>query len=412
VADPANSPAGQARAENWRYTIEHEDGRLLRGEVVGRSEAEARLKLRALGGTPLEMTRAAPGGGLFSTKRTHLVSSEVLDFTRGIAELIDAGIPLRDALASLAQREKRPALRAALVRIEDQVRNGEAFSRALKSDSAQFPRLLIALARAGEASGLLAKNLMELAGQMEDERSLRQDLVGQMIYPMALVVLISLTLVFLSYFVLPQFETIFLDSGVAPPPETAFVLGVGAFLRVYAVWIPALVIALAIAAQLLARQFAAGLDRLLQALPLLGGTIRTLEAARYCRTLGLLLSSGQPLSRAEAVARSAIGSVSLHARYAIAGDAIREGESLSVSLGRQRVLPAQALRFIELGEKTGRLDAMLTRAARLHDREVRNMLKRSVELIGPVMIAILGLCVGGVIAAVMSGVLSLNEVVY
>lgn len=412
MADPASHQSGPARPENWRYTIEHEDGRLLRGEVVGRTEAEARLKLRALGGTPLEMTRATPGGGLFSARRTHLVPSEILDFTRGIAELIDAGIPLRDALASLAQREKRPALRAALVRIEDQVRNGEAFSRALESDSAQLPRLLIALTRAGEASGLLAKNLMELAAQMEDERSLRQDLIGQMIYPMALVVLISLTLVFLSFFVLPQFETIFLDAGVAPPPETAFVLAVGGFLRVYAVWIPAVMIALAIGAQLLARQFAAGLDRVLQALPVLGGTIRTLEAARYCRTLGLLLSSGQPLSRAEAVARSAIGSVSLQARYAIAGDAIREGESLSVALGRQQVLPAQALRFIELGEKTGRLDAMLTRAAQLHDREVRNMLKRSVELIGPVMIAILGLCVGGVIAAVMSGVLSLNEVVY
>ncbi len=140
--------------------------------------------------------------------------------------------------------------------------------------------------------------------------------------------------------------------------------------------------------------------------------MRTLEAARYCRTLGLLLTSGQPLSRAESVARSALGSSELRARYARAGDAVRAGESLSAALGRENVLPAQALRFIELGERTGRLDAMLTRAAQLHDREVRTMLKRSVELIGPVMIAILGLCVGGVIAAVMSGVLSLNEVVY
>ncbi len=267
MADPASHPSSPARPENWRYTIEHEDGRLLRGEVVGRNEAEARLKLRALGGTPLEMVRATPGGGLFSEKRTHLVRSEILDFTRGIAELIDAGIPLRDALASLAQREKRPALRAALVRIEDQVRNGEAFSRALEADSAQFPRLLIALTRAGEASGLLAKNLMELAAQMDDERSLRQDLIGQMIYPMALVVLISLTLVFLSFFVLPQFETIFRDAGVAPPPEPRFVLAVGAFLRAYAVWIPAGMIALAIGARLLTRQFAVGFDRILQAVP-------------------------------------------------------------------------------------------------------------------------------------------------
>ncbi|WP_417469650.1 type II secretion system F family protein [Maricaulis sp.] len=412
MPDRQPDTAGAGRPESWRYTIEQPDGRLMRGEVVGCSEAEALLKLRALGGMPLELKRAPAATGLFSGRRTHLEASEVLDFTRGIAELVDAGIPLRDALASLAQHERRPALRAALVRVEDQVRHGEAFSKALEVDVGQFPRLLIALARAGEASGLLGKNLVELAAQMEDERSLRQDLIGQMIYPMALVVLISLTLVFLSYFVLPQFETIFLDAGVAPPPETAFVLAVGAFLRAYAVWIPPLIIALAIGMRLLARQFRSGLDRLIQLVPVLGPTLRTLEAARYCRTLGLLLASGQPLSRAEVVARSTIASPGLQARYAVAGDAVRAGESLSVALGRQRVLPAQALRFVELGERTGRLDVMLNRAAKLHDREVRNMLKSSVELIGPVMIGILGLCVGGVIAAVMSGVLSLNEVVY
>ncbi|WP_417482700.1 type II secretion system F family protein [Maricaulis sp.] len=412
MPDLKPEPAAAGRPESWRYTIEQPDGRLLRGEVVGRTEAEALLKLRALGGTPLEMKRASAGNGLFSGRRTHLDASEALDFTRGIAELVDAGIPLRDALTSLAEHEKRPALRAALVRVEDRVRHGEAFSKALEVDAGQFPRLLIALVRAGEASGLLARNLTELAAQMEDERSLRQELIGQMIYPMALVVLISLTLVFLSYFVLPQFETIFLDAGVAPPPETAFVLAVGAFLRSYAVWIPPLIIAVAIGARLLARQFRSGLDQLVQIIPVVGAALRTLDAARYCRTLGLLLASGQPLSRAETVARSTIASPGLRARYAVAGEAVRAGESLSAALGRQRVLPAQALRFVTLGERTGHLDVMLKRAAQLHDREVRNMLKSSVELIGPVMIGILGVCVGGVIAAVMSGVLSLNEVVY
>jgi len=412
VVDPGGHPSAPARPENWRYTIEHEDGRLVRGEVVGRTEAEARLKLRALGGTPLEMTRTAPGSGLFSERRTHLTRVEALDMTRGLAELVGAGIPLRDALASLADREKRPVLRAVLLRLEDQVRHGEAFSQALESDPARLPRMLIALARAGEASGLLGQNLIDLVAQMEDEHSLRQDITGQLIYPLMLVIMISLTLVFLSFFVLPQFESIFADAGATPPAVTVFVLGAGAFIRAYIVWIPPVAIGLAIGAKLLARQFATGLDSALIAVPFFGRVLKSLDAVRYCRTLGLLLASGQPLSRAEAVARGAVGSASLKRRYAIAAEAVREGEALSVALARQQVLPPETLRFIELGEKTGRLDAMLTRAAILHDREIRILLKGVVEFVGPAMIALLGLCVGGVIAGVMVGVLSLNEVVF
>lgn len=412
MADRDTTTADTVPPVTWRYVIEAEDGRQLRGDVIGRTEAEALLKVKALGGTPLELKQAAPGRGLFSQARTRLVPSEVLDLTRGTAELIDAGIPLRDALSALAQRERRPALRGVLVRLEDRLRSGESFSRALEEDPAGLPKILVALARAGESSGLLAKNLTGLAAQMEDEEALRQELVSQMIYPLALVILIGLTLVFLSYFVLPQFETIFADARAEPPPVTQFVFGVGAFLRTYAVWLPPIVIGLAILARILIRQSLAALDSVFQRLPVLGPTLRALDAARFCATLGLLLSSGQPLTRAEVIARTAVASPGLRARYAIAAESVREGASLSVALARQNVLPEQAQRFVELGEKTGRLDAMLARAAAFHEREVRTLLKASVALIGPAMIAILGLCVGGVIAAVMVGVLSLNDVVY
>ena len=412
MAERAPAKTDAAPPVTWRYVIEAEDGRQLRGEVLGRTEAEALLKLKALGGTPLELKQAAPNSGLFSQARTRLVQSEVLDLTRGTAELIDAGIPLRDALAALAQRERRPALRGVLIRLEDRLRSGDTFSRALEEDPAGLPTILVALARAGESSGLLARNMTGLAAQMEEEEALRQELVSQMIYPLALLILIGLTLVFLSYFVLPQFETIFADARADPPPVTAFVFAVGAFLRSFAVWIPPLAIALALLARMMIRQSAAALDGVFQRLPLLGPTLRALDAARFCATLGLLLSSGQPLSRAEVIARTAVGSPSLRARYAIAAESVREGAALSVALSRQGVLPEQAQRFVELGEKTGRLDVMLSRAAAFHEREVRTLLKGSVALIGPAMIAILGLCVGGVIAAVMVGVLSLNDVVY
>jgi len=397
---------------HWRYVGETVDGRTIRGQVDGRDEEEALSRVRALGATPIELAPAARGNSIFSDGRTELSSAESLIFVRGLADLVEAGIPVRDALICLSDREKRPVLKGFIDRLETRVGNGDPLSKALQEDVAQPPRLLIALVSAGEASGLLGENLVELARQMDGEHELRQELIGQMVYPIALVVLISLTLVFLSYFVLPQFETIFSDARATPPPETQFVFAVGEFLRTYAIWIPALMILALIALQTMARQFAAALSAFVLRIPMVGTTLMKLDAARYCRTLGLLLASGASLTKAEGVARMSVGSAFLQRRHERVANDVRSGLSLSAALEQHKALPSDALRFVELGERTGRLDTMLARAAALYDGEVRNILKQTVDLIGPLMIAILGLCVGGVIAAVMSGVLSLNDVVY
>jgi len=407
--------SGQATSEpltNWRYIAERTNGQIVKGQLSASDENSALRKIRAMGVSPVELAPAGQEDSMFSGGRARLNHKEALEFVRSMADLVGAGIPVRDALASLVEREKKPVLKRFLERIDAQVRGGEALSVALQSDPARLPRAIIALTKAGEDSGLLGRNYSDLSAQMEEEEALRQELVGQMAYPMALVVLISLTLVFLSYFVLPQFETIFSDAGATPPAETRFVLAAGAFLRAYAVWIPVGGLLIFMGVRTLAHRYQSSLDAFVAKIPVMGRVLSKMDSARYCRTLGLLLSTGAPLAQAESVARSSVSSQRLRNRHGQAAEAVRSGEKLSLALSKAGALPDDALRFIELGEKTGQLDVMLTRSAQLYEREIRNTLKNTVELIGPLMIAILGICVGGVIAAVMSGVLSLNDVVF
>jgi type II secretory pathway component PulF len=405
-------PTSSGTATSWRYVAEYNNGKIVRGQVKARDEDDALRLIRAMGATPVELAPLLHQNALLSSSRTRLNHSESLEFVRGLADLVEAGIPLRDALSSLLRREKRPVLRRFLERIEARVRGGEALSKALKADPADVYSLMVALTAAGEVSGLLGRNLTELASQMEAEQDLREEVIGQLIYPLALVVLFAVTLLFLAFFVLPKFEEIFADAVATPPAVTVFVLAAGAFLRSYAVWVPVGVVAGYMILRTMAQRYRIALEGVVLKTPLIGSTLKKRDAARYCRTLSLLLSTGSPMAKAEPVARSAVGSDGLKMRLRVAAEAVRSGEKLSTAMEREGALPDDALRFIELGEQTGQLDSMLKRTAELYEREVRTTTKRSAELIGPLMIVILAVFVGGVIAAVMLGVLSLNDVVY
>ncbi|WP_203292340.1 type II secretion system F family protein [Maricaulis parjimensis] len=397
----------------WRYTAEQADGRIIRGEATAASRQEAVQQIRTLGAIPVKVQPAnATGVFSFRAQRRSLSLRETVDLVRGIADLASAELPLKDVLASLGEREKRPALKAVIARLEARVRRGDSLSTAVKEDPAGLPRSVYALAEAGEESGLLARNFTDLAEQLERDLDLRGEIIGQLVYPAILLVVFMGTLLFLAHFILPTFETVFADAGAEPPGLTGFVIAAGAFIRGWGVWIPVGIVGLAVLVQAAARLFPGQVDQLLARLPAWGWIRLRLDSVRYCQALGLLLSAGRPLAKAEPIAREAIESAGLRSRHARAADRVRAGDVYSSSLEAVRALPDDALRLISMGEKTGHLDTMLMRAAALYDREVRARLKAYVELIGPAMIIILALCIGGVIASVIIGVLSLNEAVF
>lgn len=408
-----NGASDATQSRIWRYTAEEDDGRIVRGELAALDRADAIRQVHALGATPVDL-QIVKSSRLFQlrSRRQSLSLRETVDLVRGIADLAAAELPLKDVLASLGEREKRPALKGVIARLEARVRRGDSLSSAVREDPAGLPRALYALAEAGEESGLLARNYTDLADQLERDLELRNEMTAQMVYPGILVVVFMGTLLFMAHFILPTFENVFANAATPPPALTQFVIEAGAFLRIWGIWLPVAIVGLAVLVQTAARAMPDQADRLMAQLPVLGWIRLRVDTVRYCQALGLLLSSGRPLARAEAVAREAISSPGLRRRHARAAEQVRAGSVFSRALETCQALPEDALRLVALGEKSGHLDTMLLRAAALYDREVRNRLKALVELIGPAMIIILALCIGGVLVSVILGVLSLNEAIY
>jgi type II secretory pathway component PulF len=394
----------------WRYLAENASGGVERGEILASNSTKASQLLAAQGIVAVEVREVGSSGGSETSGR--LPSAHIADFTEDLAELLGAALSIHDALASLAEGETRRRLREFILRLEARVRGGHSLSASMKADPATPPRILVAMTAAGEESGQLAATLSDLAVRFRAEQALKRDLAGQLAYPAVLVCLIYLTLVFLAFIVLPQFEIVFADSAIEPPPETQFVIGVGAFLRTYAIWIPVAVVGLAWLARTAIARFPIAATRIRRTLPIVGPALWKLDAAAFARTLGVLVKAGLPVNRAEHVARDAVADPGMRDGMSRAADRVRGGTALSRALDEQNILPGDLIRQIRLGEETGELDVFLLRTADRYERMARSRLSRALELLGPVLIVILGACVAGVIAAVMSGVLSLNDAVF
>ena len=395
----------------WRYVAETPAGQARRGEIRAASEREAAAILRADGLRPVRLAGVRSSGGSRSAT-SRLDAATHARLMRGLADLVGAAIPVRDALTALARRESKRRPRAFLERLTAKVEAGESLGDALASDPAAPPRLAPAMAAAGEASGRLGPALEALAEALEANVELRDEIVGQMTYPAFVLALFVATIAVLSHVVLPSFEPLFRDAAGLTPPETAFVLSVGAFVRAHGLvaLIAILIGVLAVGRLFAARPALAGavLDRL----PFVAGVRAQLDASRYARVLALLLENGRTLASAEPTARGLVSSPARQARLERAAKAMRDGASPGVALRAEAALPEEMIDFFTLGERTGELAKLLNRAASLYDLRSRRAVKRAVVMLGPALIALLGVVTAGFIAAVMSGVLSLNEVVY
>lgn len=393
----------------WRYVAQHSDGRTLRGEVEAASEAEAAARLSGEGLTPVRLT--ARRGPALESGSERLSEARFASLIRSLSDLTGAAVPVRDALAALKARARHRGEAALLSRVLEKVERGTSLSQALKDDPAGAPPLVPAMIAAGEASGRLGPVLETLSGELEARVETRKELTSALLYPFAIFILFIVTIFFLSYAVLPEFETLFRGAGDAPP-ETAFVLAAGALVRTAGPWLLMAGLALVlVAGRIMARrpEIAA---RVADHTPLLSGVRAKLDAARYAKTLALLLDNGQPFARAEPVARALVASPARKARLAQAAALMRDGAGPGDAFEKTGALPDSMLDLIKLGERTGGLALLLNRAAQLYETEARRTVRRGAELLGPALIAMLGIVMAGLIGSVMSGVLSLNEVVY
>jgi len=397
----------------WKYHAEGTDGNLTHGKLMAMSEAQALILLKEKKLKPIDLMPVRTTSFANLIKRTtRLSGQEITNLARDISDLLEAGIPLGEMLSMLEIREKPGPTKSLLERLRYEIRNGSNLSTALKKDPVNLPRLMIAMTEVGEATGTLGAQMSRFTEAQEKAQTLRRDLMGQLLYPLVLCLMVILTIFFLSFFVLPEFETIFNDGQTRAPPETKLILNMGAWIRQWGAIIPLIIASFTLLGQWIFKHNRQTLENIILRLPFIGPFFFILESGKFCRGLGVMLQGGMAIVPALEIARKALLFETLRIRHQLAADSVRAGGVLSQSLTIAKALHEENIRFIELGERTGDLDVMVTKAASTNEVKVKTSLKRFTDLLSPILTILMGLVTAGVIGSVMSGVLSLNETVY
>ena len=382
-------------------------GRTLAGErVTGtRSAASVDAAVAALRGERIVVTRIRTAAEPHKQRRGEAgkaVAPRILAlFTRQLAVMTGAGLPLVECLDILGRQEEDPRLRATIVQVRAHVEGGESLAAAMARYPATFDALYTNMIAAGEAGGVLDAILKRLAAYIEATVRIRARVKSALTYPVAVVVISALVVGAILWKVVPTFTSLFEGLGAVLPLPTRIVIAASDGVAVAG---PVLLLAAAAGALAMRRFYATPrgrriVDGAALRLPAVGGILRKVQVARFCRTLGTLLSSGVPiLDGLEITARTSGNAVIADAVLAARGS-IEAGESVAGPLEQTQVFPAMATRMISVGEATGALDAMLEKVARFYDEEVALAVGSLLTLLEPVMIAVLGVVVGGIVFA-------------
>lgn len=417
----------------FSYIALDRDGKSSSGTVTARDNGDAAVKIRALGVFPTTIsvggktgptaasktptTNAAAAKSASITQKSVFAKKisriQVLLFTREMADLLDAGLPIDRAFSVLIDQTDSEVLRAMLTNMQGDIRAGQPLSEALTKYPREFPALYANMVRAGEISGQLSSVMARLADFLEKESVRRSQIMAALTYPMVLISVAVLAVTFLLTFVIPKLKDVFNGMGNALPLPTLILLGTSGFLMTYWWEILGGVIALVfgvrfyLKTEIGARSF----DALRLKVPMFGALTLKIVSARLMRTLGTLLGGGVPILDAMDIAASALGNQIATERVLEARGGVRQGETLHQSIGSVGLFPPLVRHMTAVGEETGRLPLMLLRTAETLDFEVDNTMRKLTSLVEPLVVLLMGGFVGFVVLSILLPIFNANDIV-
>jgi type II secretion system protein F len=346
------------------------------------------------------------GDVLSSIKKT-----DVAAFTRQLATLLRAGIPLAESIGALVDQIEKVKLKYIVGEVKTAVNEGSALADALAKHPKAFDELFISMVRAGEAAGNLDDVLSRLADFMEGAQKLKSKVQGAMIYPIIMMVVGLGIMSVLMIFVIPEITRMFVQQGKTLPWNTALLIWVSDFLKSY---IGLLLIAGVVGAIGFFKwsKSASGRpiwDNFVLKLPLIGPLVRQVAVARFARTLGTMLQSGVPMLRALEISREVMGNVVLKKAIDDARSAVQEGESLAVTLKKSGHFPATLIHMVAVGERAGELESMLTKVSEAYEQEVEMKLTRLTTMLEPLMLVVMGVSVAFIVFSILLPMLDLAK---
>ncbi len=398
----------------YAYRGRAQGGRLITGEMEAAAPDVVAANLRRLrilpisvreGPKPLELK--IPGFG------RRVKDKDLAVFTRQIATMLNAGLPLVQCLEVLASQQPKKQLKKTLTEIRDDLEAGSTLAGALKRHQRVFSALYSAMIEAGEAGGFLDTTLNRLAVYIEKTMALRRKVKGALIYPAVVVTVALAVVIFLLVYVIPTFKSLFEAYGGALPLPTHIVLEVSRLVRTHL-----LATLAAFGVGVIGLRFAYKtekgkriVDGLVLRVPVFGELIRKVSVAKFTRTLGALVASGVPILDGLNITAKTAGNKVVEEAVLLTRSSIAEGKTIADPLRESKVFPPMVVQMISVGERTGALDAMLAKIADFYEAEVEQTVANLTTLLEPLLIVFLGVVVGGIVIAMYLPIFRLVTVV-
>ena len=419
--------------------LDTKTGKSEKGELPANSQAEALARLQEMGLAPtkVEEAKAEPKKGKAKAKKKAgkkagkkgkkgamameinigaAVNDKTLTiFTRQLAQLTSAGLPLLSGLTVLARQEKNQTLKRVLGELAEVIEGGGTFSEGLAQHPKVFNKLFVSMVKAGELGGVLEVVLDRLAQFMEKAMRIKGKVKAAMFYPIAVLVVAVVIMAILLIFVIPKFKDVFGDlTGEDGLPEfTEIVLSIsdtvknnafGTFTSIFAFFLT-----LSMLAKTKYGRFV--LDKLALFFPIVGPVVEKVAIARFARTLGTLINSGVPILQALNIVKDTSGNTVVAQAVQDVHDSVKEGETIVAPLEASRVFPPMVISMVDVGEKTGDMPQMLEKIADTYDEEVDRAVESMTSLIEPVMIVFLAVIVGSIVIAMFLPLIRMIETI-
>lgn len=392
-----------------------------KGVIDADSAKAARSLLRTRALIPLSVESATTGAGTQARTGWNLTlwggrvfnATLLAVWTRQLAGLVAAGLPLERALAALAEEAEKPDQRALVASLRSEVNAGSAFARALAQHPREFSATYVAVIAAGEQSGQLGRVLERLADDLEARENLRNKLIAASLYPAIVSAIAVIIVVFLVTYVVPQVASVFSGSQRALPLLTVIMMGISDGVRAHG-WLMLGALVLLTGGVIFARRqpdLRLRMDAAWLRLPLAGRLARGYNAARFCGTLAMLASAGVPILKALQTAAETLSNQAMRADALDALVLVREGAPLASAIGSKKRFPPLVTMFARLGEQTGQLPTMLQRAAEQLSAEVQRRAMHLATVLEPLLIVAMGVVVMLIVLAVLLPIMQLNQLV-
>jgi general secretion pathway protein F len=395
----------------YQYQAIKKNGSTCKGVIEADSERHARQLLRDRELVPTQVTQHSKS--ITSHRRDKISAQDLSLFTRQLATLLAAGIPVEESLRGVSEQTEKDSVRRLIIGVRSKVVEGYALAHAMGEYPSAFPELYRATIGAGEQTGRLDKVLEKLADYTENQQATMQKVHQALIYPLLMVVVSASIIAFLLAFVVPKIIDVFSTSGQSLPFMTSILIVASGLIKSYGLYVVVVIILAIMAFRrcLTKPKFRLAWHRFLLRLPIIGYLVNSVNIARYIHTFSILFEAGVNVLETMRVGASVVTNLVMRESLDIAAVRVKEGSSISLALKETHLFGAMAIHLIASGEKSGQLASMMERAASHMDNEVQRIVDTALTLFEPLIILMMGGVVLFIVLATLLPIFSMEQLV-